>query len=247
MNTETRDLARKVTKAKRHLFLPVLSLLIVLSGSSCSSDTERSHRPEASVTTESVVQLPSSLQAMEQEAEEVITLAGEEKWAAVGQKLAAISTTWEEYVPQIPVEAASEKFEQVQAQIEILRAYAQVRERVNTMQAANDLSGLVVDLFELYHPDVPVGLERLDIAERQVLLDAEGGNLEMAQIAIDKSRGYWNQLKAAVIYHGGEQLSEKFEASLDLQHDYLKAGNQDLLSEEVENALEILDMIEDLF
>jgi hypothetical protein len=184
---------------------------------------------------------------MEKEAEEVIPLAGEEKWEAVSEKVETISTTWQDYQPQRSAEAAPEEIEEIQEQIETLRTYAEQKERMDTMQTANSLSGLLVDLYELYHPAVPAVLDRLNIAERQVLLDTESGKPEMAQVALDKSRGYWDQLKAAVIYHGGEQLSERLDVSLALQEDYLKAGKQDFLSAEVEHGLELLKLIENLF
>jgi len=247
MSAEQWNLPERLISRKRHFFLLTCSLLLILGSVSCSRRKDKTEDPEASVRTESRVLVPSYLKALEQAAEEVIELAGDEKWESAGEKVKTISTTWQDYMPQLQAEAESARISTVQQQIETLQTYAQLKERMNTMQAANHLSGLFVDLFELYHPAVPIGLERLDTEERQVLLDIESGKPEMAQIAVEKSGHYWNQLKSAVIYHGGEQLADKYQASLALQEDYLKAGKLDLLSAEVENGFEIIDMIEDLF
>jgi len=243
-----RNFEGKVTSKRRYLLLPGLLLLLSAGGISCSRQNESAPEPEASVKTESKVLLPSYLEALEQEAEEVLVLADKEEWPKVAQKIDTISATWKEYLPQVPApESGSEKIEAVQQRIETLRADAQQKERMGTMQAANDLSGAVLDLYELYNPAVPVGLERLDTAERQVLLDMESGKAEKAKVAVEKSQGYWDQLKSAVTYRGGEDLAEKFQVSLALQRDYVDSGKQDLLSAEVQNSLEIIDMIEGLF
>src|SRR6266508_3437690 len=47
-----------------------------------------------------------------------------------------------------------------------LKQASSVKDATGTLQAANDLSAAVIDIFSVYHPPVPTDLGRLDVLER---------------------------------------------------------------------------------
>jgi hypothetical protein len=52
------------------------------------------------------------------------------------------------------------------------------------MNSNNDLSAAVIDLFAVYHPALPADLGRLDVLERQVVLDVIANDLTAQAAAL---------------------------------------------------------------
>lgn len=73
------------------------------------------------------------------------------------------------------------------------------RDVAGTLQAANDLSAAVADLFAVYNPATPADLSRLDALGRQVGLDVAAGDFGAASDSLAKTNAIWARLKPVVL------------------------------------------------
>jgi hypothetical protein len=71
------------------------------------------------------------------------------------------------------------------------------------MQAANDLSAAVVDLFTVYQLIVPADLGRLDVLERQVVLDAAAPDLLATADSLAQVNTVWALFRPSILRING--------------------------------------------
>jgi hypothetical protein len=115
------------------------------------------------------------------------------------------------------------------------------------MQASNNVSAAVVELYALYNPKIPVDIGRLDVLERQVILDVAAKNYSSAESNLAKAKSAWENVKASALQHNGKEVADQFEASLTAQASALAAKNDAALTKEARDALEIVDALERLY
>jgi hypothetical protein len=115
------------------------------------------------------------------------------------------------------------------------------------MQSANDVSAAVVELFGLYNPMLPVDIGRLDVLERQVILDVAADDYTAAMASLAIVQTVWQAVKPSVLAHGGQDASAQFEASLAIQANALEVQDSTTLTTETKNGLEIVDAFERLY
>jgi hypothetical protein len=116
-----------------------------------------------------------------------------------------------------------------------------------TMQGSNDVSAAVVELFALYNPVTPADIGRLDVLERQVILDVAAQDYPAAMETMAKTRSVWENVKPSVLQHEGKDLAAQFDASLEAQAAALDSKEADALTREVSDALELVDALERLY
>ena len=105
----------------------------------------------------------------------------------------------------------------------------------------------IYELFDLYHPAIPADIGRLDVLERQIVLDVEKQNFNAAGQTLAKINSVWEQVKPSILAHNGQGVIEDFNSSLTIQDMTLKTQDGTALIDEARNGLEIVDAMENLY
>jgi hypothetical protein len=217
------------------VLLEILAMLL----SACSTATP---------STPTTGKVPDSLVTIEAQAEDIIDFAPSGNWQKISSDVRTISDAWKTYQPEIQNDGATQDMiDSFNTALTHLQTAVSAQDKTGTMQASNDISGVVVDLFDLYHPAIPANVGRLDVLERQIVLDTASSNFTAVQEDLDKINQIWQKLKPSVLEHNGEETAKQFEASLSLQVESLKTQHADALTQEAKNALEIVDALENLY
>jgi len=115
------------------------------------------------------------------------------------------------------------------------------------MQSANDLSAAVIELFAIYNPAIPADIGRLDVLERQVVLDVAANDYTAAAASLANVKSVWESVKPSVLAHNGKDVEAQFEASIATQESALNTKDGMALTREAKNGLEIVDALEQLY
>ncbi len=113
-----------------------------------------------------------------------------------------------------------------------------------TLQAANDVSAALMDLYTLYSPAVPVDVGRLDVFERQVLLDAAAGNWRAAANSLARVDAIWARVKPLVLARKGADVAARFDASLAAQRAACQSKDGAAMTAAAIEGLELVDALE---
>ena len=192
--------------------------------------------------------LPKALTTLEGEAEDLIDSVPGGNWRKINGVVAEVAGHWAKYQPQATKDGvAPAQQEAFAATLTKLQAAAKAKHPADTMQAANDLSAVVMDLFDAYECRVPTDIGRLDVWERQVVLDVAAKNFVAAEASLSKTQILWTQVKPAVLAHKGAKVATRFEADLAAQTKALAAKNAAQLTTAAKQGLETVDDLEKLF
>ncbi|MFN8566890.1 MAG: hypothetical protein U0Z44_05065 [Kouleothrix sp.] len=190
--------------------------------------------------------VPTPLTTIEAQAEDIIDVVAAGSWGQASNDVAAAATAWQAYqagnnsVPK-PLQDA------LAAALARLQQTTAAKQTGATLQAANDLSAAVADLFMVYQPVLPADLGWLDVLDRQVRLDVAANDLTAAADSLARAGAVWARVKPAVLAHKGADAAAQFEASLAAQQQALAAKNRAALAAEAEHALALVDTLEGLF
>jgi len=192
--------------------------------------------------------VPDTLTTIEVQAEDIIDFAPSGDWQKINTDVRTISDAWKTYQLDALKDGATQAMvDSFDSAFANLQTAASAQDKTGIMQASNDISAVVVDLFDLYHPAIPANVGRLDVLERQVVLDTAASNFTAVNNDLDKINKTWDTLKPSVLEHSGEETAKQFEASLSLQAESLKTRDVAVLTQEAKNALEIVDTLENLY
>jgi hypothetical protein len=192
--------------------------------------------------------VPNSLQTIEADAEDIIDLAPSGNWDKIGTDVAEIAGAWKSYEPQADKDGASQDIaDAMTSAITQLETASAAKDSAGTRQASNDVSAAVIELFALYDPTVPADIGRLDVLERQVILDVAANDYSAAMTSLANTKLDWEKVKPSVLEHNGQEVAAEFEASLTKQESALAAKDNAALTNEANNALEIVDALEGLY
>ncbi len=192
--------------------------------------------------------VPEPLSTIEAQAEDIIDVVPGGNWGQVASDVAAVAKAWQAYGTQAASDKVPQPFQEaLTAALDRLQKAAAAKKAAGTMQAANDLSAAVNDLFTVYHPARPADLGRLDVLERQVTLDVAANDLTAAADSLAKANAVWARLKPVILAHNGTDAATRFESSLTAQQKALDEENASTLATEAKNSLEVVDVLENLF
>ncbi|HEY3228517.1 MAG TPA: hypothetical protein VGJ87_04805, partial [Roseiflexaceae bacterium] len=192
--------------------------------------------------------VPDSLQTIEAQAEDIIDIVPGGNWAKANGDVAAVAEAWKAYQGQAATDGAPQAFQDALASaLDRLQQASSAKKATSTMQAANDLSAAVIDLFSVYHPAVPADLGRLDVFERQVVFDVAAGDFTADADGLAKVDAIWARLKPSILEHNGTDVAKQFDASLTAQRAALKGKDGVALAAEANKGLEIVDALEKLY
>jgi hypothetical protein len=192
--------------------------------------------------------VPNSLQTIEAAAEDIIDLAPGGNWDKIATDVTDITNAWETYRAQAGRDGASQELQNAMSSaLADLQAASGAKDAAATMQASNNVSAAVVEMFALFNPKVPSAIGRLDVLERQVILDVAAVDYAAAETDLTKTKLVWEQVKPSVLDHNGKEVAAQFEASLTAQQSALDAQDEAALTSEARDGLEIVDGLERLY
>jgi hypothetical protein len=192
--------------------------------------------------------VPEPLSTIEAQAEDIIDVVPGGNWGQVASDVAVIAKAWQAYEAQAATDHVPQPFQEaLTAALDRLQKSSVAKKAAGTMQEANDLSAAVADLFAVYHPARPVDLGRLDVLERQVVLDVAANDFEAAADSLAKANAVWARLKSVILAHNGADAATRFESSLTAQQKALDQENTSAVATEANKGLELVDVLENLF
>ena len=182
---------------------------------------------------------------IEVQVEDILDVVPGGDWAKVSKDLSDIDAIWAGYQKQAATDGAPQTLLDAFGEtLSRLKTEATAKTAITTQQTANDLSAIVVDLYDVYHPAEPTDLGRLDVLERQVALDVDRKDFTAAASTLAKVNATWERVKPFMLAHNATEAAAQFEKSLAVQASALKAQDGAALKDEVLNALEIVDALE---
>jgi hypothetical protein len=185
---------------------------------------------------------------VEAQAEDIIDFVPGGNWSKVNADISTIEKAWSAYQPQAAKDGATQDMQASFSQaLSRLKSASTSQDALGTLQAANDLSAAVVDLFDLYQSVVPTEIGRLDVLERQIILDIEKQDSGAANATLAKIKTVWEQVKPSVLSHDGKDEAAQFDQSLATQAQALEAKDATALTSEARNGLEIVDALEQVY
>ena len=192
--------------------------------------------------------IPNDLQTIEAAAEDIIDFAPSGNWDKISADVTDIGNAWKSYQPQASKDGASQEIQDAMTSaLTKLETASASKDASSTMQSSNDVSAAVVELFALYSPKIPADIGRLDVLERQVILDVAAKDYAAAEATLARAKSVWEQVKPSVLEHNGKNVAAEFDASLATQESALNAKDDAALRSEASNGLEIVDEMERLY
>ena len=192
--------------------------------------------------------VPNALVTIETAAEDIIDLAPGGTWDAIGKDVTDIANAWKSYETQAGKDGVSQELQDAMiSAIGNLQTASAAKDAAATMQGSNDVSAAVVEMFALYSPNIPADIGRLDVLERQVILDVAAQDYSAAEINLAKTKSIWEEVKPSALEHNGQDVAAQFEASLAAQESALTAKDDTALMTEARAGLEIVDALEQLY
>jgi hypothetical protein len=228
-------------------FLVALPLLVACGSQPAAPTVTRAlSSPASSVAARGTV--PEPLHIIEGLAEDIIDRAPANEWDKISEDVTKLAEAWQSYQPQATADAPPSAVQQALSDaLAQLQTASANKDAASTMQTANDVSAAVIDLFDFYKPAMPADIGRLDVLERQVVLDVAANNFTAASNSLSQTKTVWKRLKPVIIEHNGSDVATQFETSLATQQDALNNKNASTLTAEANNGLELVDALEKLF
>jgi hypothetical protein len=228
-------------------------LLLALLALSCGgSSDEGSEEPEEAEEAEEAEEgsaggVPQPVLSIEGDAEDAIDMVFAGKWDRVAADAESISTDWTEFAASSEGSGVTdEQRREMDEATADLSAAAQAEDELAARQAANDVSKVIVDVFDLFDFKIPSDVGRLDWLERQVIIDADRDDWEAIAVDIDQTRETFDRVKPDVVAEGGEEEARDFEASIVKQGE-LAAAHDRAIVDEANIALELVDALESVY
>jgi hypothetical protein len=223
---------------EKRIHLIVLFVIAILL-TACGAQTASTPNPGM---------VPNSLQTIEAAAEDIIDFAPSGNWDKIGKDVTDIETAWTSYESQAQKDGASQEIQdRMTSAIAELKKAAESKDPSTTMQGSNDVSAAVVELFALYNPKIPADIGRLDVLERQVILDVARQDYAAAEQSLANTKSVWEKVKPSALEHNGKEVAADFEASLTAQESALNAKDDKTLTKEARDGLELVDALEQLY
>ncbi len=233
-----------------------VTVCMMLSCSQWNDDWGKTAKaPKAKVDT------PPTLQQLDRKATDVVVTVPTGDWPRVYALVQDINQTWLDYrnqvygqeAPQVvraPEGTTSPKnvlVDRIDAAIYVLQYAATAQDPSRTMNTANLISSLTGDLYEYYTPAIPPGIHRLNVLQRQIVLDAADDNLADVAVILDQSREVWRKVRPAVEAKTSVVYASQIEENLAAQQDALDDEDCEILTAKAKKNLELLGEVERLY
>jgi hypothetical protein len=192
--------------------------------------------------------VPEELNTIEGRAEDIIDKVPNKNWEGINQDVETISKAWKDYTSTEAARVVPNKLQdRMTASIKRLRGVSTAHSPSATMQAANKTSLYLLDIMDIYHPPIPTDVGRLDVFERQVMIDVSLGNFIGAERNFRQLVAIWQRLKPEVAARGGRTVARNFEVHLSVQEQAIRNKNRQTAIDQAQKGLDVVDDIEKVY
>jgi hypothetical protein len=192
--------------------------------------------------------VPSSLTALESNAEDIVDVALAHDRAQVIAMAATLASSSGSAATKALVSAGAKP-----ADIAALRARAAVVARLShagpftsIALASNAVSAVVTELYAHFSDPVPVAVRRLDYLDREAQLRSLAGQSKAVPPVVARLAATWKPLRPSVIGHGGGTVAAAYARHVTAMGHLAKTPGSAFRSEAV-NGLNIVDELESVF
>jgi hypothetical protein len=192
--------------------------------------------------------VPKPLDELEAQSEDVIDVVPGGKWDQVASDVATVDTAWAAYQTQGAADGAPDAIlTGMKTAVAALDAASRAQDPTGTMQAANDLSAGVVELYGLYDVGRPVGIGRLDVIGRQIVLDAAAKDQAGVQQHIAAATAQVTALEPDLGDHDGSKVIEQSHELLAAMTAASSTKDYATVTAKANDFLEAVDSMEELY
>ena len=218
------------------------------SGSTSSSGPTVAQAGVPPALTSTGQPVPKPLDELEAQSEDLIDIVPGGNWDQVAGDVASIDTAWAAYQPQGAADGApAAVLTGMETAVGALDAAGRAQDPTGTMQAANDLSAGVVELYGLYDLGRPVGIGRLDVIGRQIVLDAAAKDQGKVQQQIAAATAQVADLEPDLADHDGTNVIDQTHELLTAMTAAAAAKDYATVTAKANEFLEAVDAMEGLY
>jgi hypothetical protein len=191
--------------------------------------------------------VPDEMNSVEEAAEDSIDMVFTGNWDKVAADADSIEEDWQAFLSSEGAGGVSDAQKQDMANaIEALRLAADLRDGIDARQAANNVSEVAIDVFDLFQVRIPTDVGRLDYLERQVIIDAELKDWDGVVADVQRVKETFERVRGDVDAAGGSAETDTFEESVNKQ-ERLAAAHDVSVADEANLALELVDALESVY
>jgi hypothetical protein len=192
--------------------------------------------------------VPDPLDQLEAQSEDIIDIVPGGKWDDVAEDVATVDRAWKGYEPQAAADGAPAAIvSNMGAAVAALDAASQGRQATETMQAANDLSAGVVELYGLYDIGRPVGIGRLDVIGRQIVFDAAAKDQAKVEDQVAAATREVAAIEPDLRAHDGAKVIDQAHAELAAMTAAAASADFATVTAQAKDFLETVDAMEQLY
>lgn len=192
--------------------------------------------------------VPHALDRMQEDTNELFAAVPDHDWARVQELVSGIERSWSEWLATSDATEVPEGLKDaVDLRLQDLKDTAKERFDAPILRAANNLQMAVLFVVEVYRPALPTAVGRLQVAERNILLDIASGDKVALSETVTEAAAIWQDLEITVQDAGGEQIATDFGALLDRQQKALDDDDMTALKKEAAAAEGLIDRMQALF
>jgi hypothetical protein len=225
---------------KTQLFFTGL-LLLPLVYAACGDDDDGSAQPSAGAP------IPAEVRAIEEAAEDAIDQVFADNWTEVSADATSIEDDWQTFLSSAQADGVSDgQKSDMAAAISAMREASRLRDGLDARQGANNVSEVIIDVFDLFQVTIPTDVGRLDYLERQVIIDAEQDDWDAVGEDVVRVRETFDGVRGEVETAGGLEQTQAFDESIVKQEE-LAAARDRAITEEATVGLELVDALESVY
>ena len=192
--------------------------------------------------------VPAPLEELEAQSEDIIDVVPGGAWDDIAADVQKVDEAWGEYQPEAADDGAPTAItEGITTSIAALDRASAAKQPTETMQAANDLSAGVVELYGLYEIGRPVGIGRLDVIGRQIVFDADAKDKAGVEAELGKAQNEWPAIEADLAGRDGQEVIDQTNGLLDTMGKQAAAGDFGAVATGARDFLEVVDAMEQLY
>ena len=249
-----------MNRSPRSFLTPVLAGLAVaglaVAAEGCASSSSGGTSPAPTVAsagnppilTSTGKAVPAPLEELEAQSEDIIDIVPGGAWDDVAADVQKVDDAWGQYQAEAADDGAPATISAgIATSIAALDLAAGAKQPTETMQAANDLSAGVVELYGLYEIGRPVGIGRLDVIGRQIVFDADAKDKAGVEAQLGKARSEWSVIEADLAGRDGQEVTDRANGLLDALAEQAAAGDFGAVATDARDFLEVVDAMEQLY
>jgi hypothetical protein len=206
----------------------------------------------ATPTVCSVGDAPPSLLVIDEKAQQILRLAPTGDWSQIEAYIADIDDAWTNYagttvIKPEPGTSTASLDEPVGEAIRVLKEAAANRDASATTKSAGDLDAAAIKLYEYHHAAVSPNLRRLEVLERQILIDLSSDAYASALRTLDCAQEVWHRVQPRIQIQAGYQAAVAMDGQFPVQRTALQVKDRATVTASVQTMLSLIDQIQHLY